>query len=138
VGNLPELRLERRTHFRGRARDGRLVGLRFRPLGNGGDGNGDGAAEWVSTQVRDLGVGGAFVATYRSLPVGTALEVEVDLPGSSGPLALRAEVRWLAEPGRLPPGCDAGMGVAFGPLDVDALLALSEYLAGLGRAKPPE
>jgi Tfp pilus assembly protein PilZ len=123
VGNLPELRLERRAHFRGRERDGRRVRLRFRALG--------GHPEWVSTQARDLGLGGAFVATYRSLPVGTDLEVEVHLPDQNGTVALRAEVRWLAEPGRLPPGCDAGMGLAFAPLEVDALLALSEYLAGL-------
>ncbi len=102
--------------------------LRFRALG--------GDAEWVSTLARDLGVGGAFVATYRSLPVGTEIEVELDLPGPSGTVPLRAEVRWLAEPGRLPPGCDAGMGLAFAPLDVDALLALSDYLAGLAGEAP--
>lgn len=130
MGNLPELRLERRAHFRGRTRDGRSVRLRFRALG--------GDPEWVSTQARDLGIGGAFVATYRSLPVGTALEVEVDLPGPSGTVSLSAEVRWLAEPGRLPAGCDAGMGLAFGPLEVDALLAVSEYLAELAAERAPE
>jgi len=129
VGNLPELRFERRAHFRGRERDGRRVRLRFRALG--------GDPEWVSTQARDLGLGGAFAATYRSLPVGTELEVEVDLPSPSGTVALRAEVRWLAEPGRLPPGCDAGMGLAFGELDVDALLGLSDYLAGLAGEPGP-
>ncbi|HWM88251.1 MAG TPA: PilZ domain-containing protein [Kofleriaceae bacterium] len=136
VGNLPELRFERRTHFRGRSRDGQRLRLRFRPLSTAGnDAGGNGEAEWVSTQARDIGLGGAFVATYRSLPVGTGLEVEVDLPLPIGGVALRAEVRWLAEPGRLPPGCDAGMGLAFEPLDVDALLALSDYLAGLAREK---
>jgi Tfp pilus assembly protein PilZ len=128
VGNLPELRLERRTHFRCRARDGRRVGLRFRPLGTG-----DKPAEWVSSPAHDLGVGGAFVATYRALPVGTALEVELDLPGADGPIAMRAEVRWLAEPERLPAGREAGMGLAFGALDAEALLALSDYLAGVAR-----
>lgn len=153
LGNLPELRLERRSHFRGRLRDGRTVGLRFRQLrtaggdrgnqagfgGAGGAGSGAeiGVGEWVSSRVRDLGVGGAFVATYRSLPVGTALEVEVDLPGPNGPIAIQAEVRWLAEPGRLPAGCDAGMGLAFAPLEVDALLVLSDYLAGLAAEKGP-
>jgi uncharacterized protein (TIGR02266 family) len=125
--NLPELRQERRAHFRHRAGDGRRVPLRFR-LAEAGD-----TAEWLMGQARDIGLGGAFVATYRSLPVGTALEVEVDLPAPDGPVAARGEVRWLAEPERLPPGCDAGMGVAFAPLEADALLALSEYLAGAGR-----
>lgn len=96
---------------------------------------GDGEAEWVSTEVRDLGVGGAFVATYRALPIGTALEVEVDLPGADQALAVRAEVRWLAEPGRQPPGRAAGMGLAFAPLDSDGLLAVSEYLAGAAGAR---
>lgn len=101
--------------------------LRFR-LADAGDG-----AEWLMGQARDLGVGGAFVATYRALPVGTALEVEVELPAPVGPIATRAEVRWLAEPERLPAGCEAGMGVAFTPLEADALLALSEYLARAAR-----
>jgi PilZ domain len=122
VRNLPELRSERRAHFRGRARDGQRLPLRLRALGD---------PEWVSTQTRDFGVGGAFVATYRLLPVGTALEVEVDLPAPSGTVALRAEVRWVAEPGQLPAGCDAGMGLAFGALEADALLAVSEYLAAI-------
>ena len=145
VGKLPELRLERRAHFRSRATDGRRVDLRFRPVavrgdvGTAGASSGEvgsdladaGAApEWVSSQVRDLGVGGAFVATYRALPIGTALEVEIDLPGVDAAIAVRAEVRWLAEPGRLPDGCDPGMGLAFGPLDSEGLLAVSEYLAG--------
>lgn len=89
----------------------------------------------MASQARDVGVGGAFVATYRSLPVGTPLEVVVDLPGLDAAVTVRAEVRWLAEPGRLPAGCDAGMGLAFSPLDADSLLAVSEYLAGLAREK---
>jgi Tfp pilus assembly protein PilZ len=134
VGNLPELRLERRAHFRARTAVGAPVALRFRPL----SGEGDGAdADWIASQARDVGVGGAFVATYRSLPVGTPIEVVVDLPGPEAEVAVRAEVRWLAEPGRLPAGRDAGMGVAFGPLDAESLLAVSEYLAGLAREKAP-
>jgi hypothetical protein len=105
------------------------VRLRFRTLG--------GDEEWVISLARDLGVGGAFAATYRSLPIGTELEVELDLPGPAGTVPLRAEVRWLAEPGRLPPGCDAGMGLAFAPLEVDALLALTDYLAALAGEKAP-
>lgn len=97
--------------------------------------DGDDEAEWVSTEVRDLGVGGAFVATDRALPIGTALEVEVDLPGGGAALAVRAEVRWLAEPGRQPPARDAGMGLAFARLDTDGLLAVSEYLAGAAKAR---
>ena len=137
MANLPELKRERRAHFRGRSRGARRVGLRFRPLAAPGKA---GAGEWTASRVRDLGVGGAFVATFRSLPVGTELEVEVDIPGPGGspPLAvpLRAEVRWLAEPERLPAGCDAGMGLAFAPLDVDALLALSDFLAAVGGEDP--
>ncbi len=196
MAKLPELRVERRAHFRSRPADDRRVELRFRTAQNGASGahvggdartgdaereprnaltsaggaaavevaasthgdddrviaaeqdgsiragagphdassRGGGEADWVSSDVRDLGVGGAFVATYRALPIGTALEVEVDLPGSGATLAVRAEVRWLAEPGRQPAGRDAGMGLAFAPLDTDGLLAVSEYLAGAARA----
>jgi hypothetical protein len=116
--------------------------VRFRATG--------GSAEWLTAFTRDIGVGGAFIETDQPVPAGTMLEVELDVPGPGPALTLAAEVRWVLEPSEAkdaPSGpasaLDAamapapatprapGMGVKFGALEVDALLALSDYFATL-------
>ena len=105
-----------------------------------------GIEDTVAASTHDIGVGGAFIETETPLPVGTALDLEIDLgpggasDGDGDTVALTGEVRWVAEPGRAPGAHPSGMGVKFGPLDVDVLLALSDYFAELaqsgGRAGP--
>jgi uncharacterized protein (TIGR02266 family) len=101
------------------------VELRFRCDG--------GAAESVAATTRDIGVGGAFIATEVPCMVGAALDVDIDVPGQTLPISLRAEVRWVAEAG----AGEAGMGVKFANLDVDALLALSDFFAQIAAAGDP-
>jgi uncharacterized protein (TIGR02266 family) len=60
----------------------------------------------------NLSGGGVFVATYVLRPIGTVLELSVQLAGDAEPLHVRGEVRWTREPSRsgdLWPG----MGVRF-------------------------
>ena len=64
----------------------------------------------------DISEGGLFLSTYRSLPVGSAVEIEFSLPGSGGPLHARGEVRWLREHST---GQPQGVGIAFDHLDDD-------------------
>jgi uncharacterized protein (TIGR02266 family) len=80
----------------------------------------------VAATTRDIGVGGAFIATDQPCMVGSALDVDIDVPGQTRPISLRAEVRWVTE---ATPERDGGMGVKFASLDVDALLALSDFFA---------
>lgn len=108
-----------------------------------------GIEDAIQASTHDIGVGGAFIETDQPLPVGTALDLEIDLgvDGAAGAddeagassggdiVALTGEVRWVAEPGRGPAGHPSGMGVKFGPLEVDVLLALSDYFAELARAE---
>ena len=79
----------------------------------------------------DIGVGGAYIATDRPAAVGTRLELEIEVPGPASPIALAAEVRWVANADRLIAGREAGMGVKFAALDVEALLSLSDFFASL-------
>jgi len=111
------------------------VSVRFRPAGAP-------AVSAVTAFTHDIGVGGAFIETDRPAEVGTALTLELDVPGPAGVIEIAAEVRWVAKAAQAGSGADAGagagpgsrgpgMGVKFGPLEVEALLALSDYFATL-------
>lgn len=118
---------ERRGHFRGRARAGERVELRYRRR----DGRATAAGPSEASAVTgNLGLGGAFVLTSAPEPEGTELELALLVPRVRAPLYLRAEVRWTTAGGE--DGHGAGMGISFGPLEVEALRALSDYFASLG------
>lgn len=102
---------ERRQHFRGKARPGRVLPLRFKADG-----------EWISAETRNIGVGGAFIVTTVIPAVGTALSIELSLPTTDQTFALPAAVRWRSAD---------GMGVQFVNVDVDVLLELNDYFATL-------
>jgi hypothetical protein len=111
-------RIERRSHFRGRAR-GRRLEVRFR-------GAGATEAEPDRGETEDIGTGGAFVRCARPLAVGSRIDLEIHFSAEDSPLLVFGVVRWVsAVEGH------RGMGLRFGPLDADALLALSEYFATL-------
>jgi len=89
------------------------------------------ASDAVTAHTHDIGVGGAYIATDRPAAVGSRLDLEIEVPGPASPIALHAEVRWVANADRLLLGREPGMGVKFASLDVDALLALSDFFASL-------
>jgi hypothetical protein len=105
---------ERRRHFRGKSRPGRVLPIRFRITSHGG--------AFITAQTRNIGVGGAFVVTPLAQPVGTELDLELQLPTSDQVFALRSLVRWATHD---------GMGVQFVGVDVDILLELNDYFATL-------
>jgi len=61
----------------------------------------------------DISEGGLFLSTYKSLPLGSAVDLEFSLPGSEAPLQARGEVRWLREHST---GQPRGVGIAFDEL----------------------
>lgn len=109
---------ERRRHFRGKARPGRRVRLRYRSRGDDG---------WTPAETRNIGVGGAFILG-ATLPAKTEIEVEIEVAGRDVPLRLTAEVRWVASGTGEDP---LGVGVQFHDVDIDVLLELNGYLASL-------
>ncbi|MDB4959970.1 MAG: type pilus assembly PilZ [Myxococcales bacterium] len=109
---------ERRQHFRGKPRPGRVMPVRFRPTAVEGQDR-----PWVAAETRNIGIGGAFIASQAILPTGTFLTVELTLPTSDQIFTLPAVVRWVD--GTL------GMGVQFVGVDVDILLELNDYFSSL-------
>ena len=107
-------RHERRQFFRGKARPGRQLPLRFKTTLH---------PRWITAETRNIGVGGAFIACADVQPVGTAMTVEVTLPTSDQVFTLPAIVRWSRE--------REGMGVQFVGVDVDILLELNDYFSSL-------
>jgi uncharacterized protein (TIGR02266 family) len=105
---------ERRQHFRGKARPGRVLAIRFRTAGH---------TAWVAAETRNIGVGGAFIVSQHIQPVGAQVTLELSLPTSDQVFVLPAVVRWSAA------GADGGMGVQFVGVDIDVLLELNEMFA---------
>jgi hypothetical protein len=109
-------RHERRTHFRGKARPGRIMPVRFRTPAH---------ESWIVAETRNIGVGGAYIAAADPAAVGTTITIELTLPTTDQTFTLPAVVRWSSA---APP---AGMGVQFVGVDVDILLELNDYFSSL-------
>ncbi len=108
-------RHERRHFFRGKARAGRVMPVRFRAPTQIG---------WIAAETRNIGVGGAFIASQDVQPIGTSLTLEITLPTSEQTFMLQAVVRWASTR-------EGGMGVQFVGVDVDILLELNDYFSTL-------
>ena len=119
---MPEKR-ERRSHFRGKPRPGRRVEVTYCVIDDNGE-----ESEPSRAFTRNIGVGGAFIETDDPPAPGSALVVSVHVPTSKKKIALRGEVRWIAD-GEL--DVVHGMGVKFHGLEVDHLLELNEYFTSL-------
>jgi Tfp pilus assembly protein PilZ len=104
---------ERRRHFRGKARPGRVLQIRFRSGAH---------TAWIDAETRNIGVGGAFVVTQLVQRIGDALTIELAMNSSDQTFTLPSIVRWIAAD---------GMGVQFVGVDVDVLLELNDYFATL-------
>ncbi len=111
---MDERRHERRQYFRGKARPGRVMPVRYRTTLHPG---------WIAAETRDIGVGGAFISAMEVQAVGTAMTVEVTLPTSDQVFTLPAIVRWSR--------AQEGMGIQFVGVDVDILLELNDYFSSL-------
>lgn len=74
--------------------------------------------------VRDVSLGGVFIATYQPLPIGTA--VVLDLVLLDARIEVRGRVRWRRE---LCEEAAPGMGIAFDDLGAEALSSLEAFCA---------
>ncbi len=73
---------------------------------------------------KNIGLGGLFVATERTLRVGERLALTFTLPEQARSVAVRAEVRWVRQGSTLP----AGIGLRFVNPPVAATVAIHEFL----------
>ena len=78
--------------------------------------------EWITAGARDIGAGGAFVATKQAEPLDTEIVLELVLPTSDQVFTLSGVVRWTSPD---------GMGVQFLGEPADVLLELTDYFATL-------
>jgi Tfp pilus assembly protein PilZ len=122
---VPESKRERRGHFRGKARPGRRVEVRYRTLSHGQ------LSDEQRAYTKNIGVGGAFIITPDPPPPGTLLHIAISVPAASRVLEVRGDVRWIVDGAHEEDPREHGMGVKFGGLDVDQLMALNEYFASL-------
>jgi uncharacterized protein (TIGR02266 family) len=75
----------------------------------------------------NLSAGGVFIATHKLKPVGSKIELSINLPDGAQ-LKLEGEVRWIRvfnEHSDTPPG----MGVKFSKLTDDSLALIQNFLA---------
>jgi len=116
---MSESRHERRQHYRGKPRPGRRLPIRYRIDGSG----------WIDAETRNIGVGGAYIATHAPASPGSAVELELEVPTCDKRLTLRGQVRWSEDDHG--DGDEGGMGVQFQDVDIDVLLELNDYFASL-------
>jgi len=73
----------------------------------------EGADDLVGDFTENLSTGGTFVATNRTLPIGTRVQLVLSFPGLLEPISIEGMVRWKRdEPGE---EGDAGAGIEFEP-----------------------
>ncbi|MGZ3457778.1 MAG: TIGR02266 family protein [Archangium sp.] len=72
--------------------------------------------------------GGIFVATVRTVPRGTTVDVDLLLPGGR-PMKVTGEVRWTREVNDKTPELMPGVGVKFTHLPPEVASAISDFVA---------
>jgi uncharacterized protein (TIGR02266 family) len=72
----------------------------------------------------DVSEGGLFLATYRKIPVGSQLDLELWLPG--GKIEAHGIVKWVREASE---GAPPGVGISFEPLDDETREKIHSFCA---------
>ncbi len=76
----------------------------------------------------DLSGGGLFVATHLIRPVGERIQLRLTLPTSREPIDALTEVRWVRSTALPGGGGEAGMGLQFLQLSLQAKDAIKAFL----------
>lgn len=76
----------------------------------------------------NISEGGLFVATHELMPIGTAVDLEFELPERTEPLRVRGEVRWQRAVSDLDDHVFPGFGVKFIDLGEREAKAIAEFL----------
>ena len=84
---------------------------------------------WGTGIIRNICSGGLFVATFRSLPVGTRVVVRFTFPGDREALEVLGEVRWV-RPFQDLDDRPAGLGLRFIDTPVRAAVRAAPRVVG--------
>jgi len=82
-----------------------------------------GGASFVGRS-KNIGIGGLFVATDRSLQVGDRVTVQFSLPDPAQSVSVGAEVRWI----RAASEGSSGVGLRFLKLPIVSAIYIQEFL----------
>jgi uncharacterized protein (TIGR02266 family) len=78
---------------------------------------------------QNISTGGLFIATSAIRKIGDRITLKFSLPGSSEPLAVETEVRWIRENSALHrTDGNTGMGVRFVNLSPAAAAAINQFV----------
>jgi uncharacterized protein (TIGR02266 family) len=87
---------------------------------------------------RNVSPDGVFVATPEVIAVGERLMLMLAFPGDRGPLAVRAEVRWIRPVASTPDARrPAGMGLRFVDPPLGVVLAIADLVESARRRGAP-
>lgn len=76
---------------------------------------------------QNLSEGGVFIATTELKPIGTELDLTIELPPPFPSVWTRGEVRWIGEAGR-DANTPLGMGVQFRMISEESLNIVRQFL----------
>ena len=77
--------------------------------------------------VLNISAAGLYVYTPDVLPIGTMLDLEFSIPGSSAALEASGRVSWLADK-ELQPHSSPGMGISFSHLTTEKELSIVDFI----------
>jgi uncharacterized protein (TIGR02266 family) len=85
--------------------------------------------ERITRETRNIGLGGVFVATPESAPVGKRVSLELTLPDWNEPIVVDGEVRWARTSKEGPHRDDIrGVGVKFLKPPLYVVAALDHFV----------
>jgi uncharacterized protein (TIGR02266 family) len=79
-------------------------------------------------RTHNLSEGGVFIATAELKPIGTELDLTIELPPPFPSVWTRGEVRWIGEAGNNS-NTPLGMGVQFRMISEESLDTIQQFLA---------
>ena len=86
------------------------------------------ANDFIKAYISNLGSGGLFINTEKSLPEGSLLNLEFNLPGSDKVIQTQCKVAWTRSKDSSAKNIPPGMGIEFIKMNPEDRQALDTYL----------
>ena len=90
------------------------------------------ASDFFKAYIANLGEGGLFIHTTKSLPVGSLLDLEFSLPDSDQTITTKGKVMWIRPQDMSTEKMPPGMGIQFIDMKPNDNELLKNYLAKFG------
>jgi len=90
------------------------------------------ASDFFKAYIANLGEGGLFIHTSKSLPVGSLLDLEFSLPDSDQTITAKGKVMWIRPQDMSTEKMPPGMGIQFINMNPNDNELLKNYLAKFG------